>query len=145
VIDLKGETIVSSIMLHGNAKILDEVLTLGFPQIPGFMQVMVAENATVSGRFTASKGTVASTADNIWTKDKLYLITAKIKGGNSGGPVINRHGEVIGVSIQQPIGEGAYDELGYGVVVPISFVIDDIYHSSNLTPIKPLKFFDYSD
>jgi serine protease Do len=51
------------------------------------------------------------------------LISARVKGGNSGGPVIGREGKVVGVVAQLPAeAEGRLDMLGYGVVVPTSIL-----------------------
>ena len=83
---------------------------------------MTAENATVSARFTTSFGQIVSNAEDIWIKEKLFLVTAKIKGGNSGGPVVAKNGSVVGVSVSLSTGEGDYDDLGYGTVIPIEFV-----------------------
>ena len=46
-------------------------------------------------------------------------------GGNSGGPVINDKGCIVGVACQTPYyGEdiGNYDDLGYGIVILIKYV-----------------------
>ncbi len=55
------------------------------------------------------------------------LITAKICGGNSGGPIVNEEGSVVGVSCQIPNYEGDigdYDDLGYGIVIPIKYLFE---------------------
>jgi len=122
--------LLDTIILGQDAEILDEVMALGFPKIPGYHNFLTAENATVSSRFTASVGQIASNAKDIWIKEKLYLITAKIKGGNSGGPVVAKNGNVIGVAVNLAEGEGDYDELGYGTVIPISF-LNELIASQN--------------
>lgn len=118
--------IIDSIVFSKNAEVLDEVMTLGYPLIAGYHNFLNAENATISARFTASVGQVTAEAEDIWIKEKLLLITAKIKGGNSGGPIIANDGSIIGVSVNLALGDGDYDELGYGTVIPISFVNDII-------------------
>jgi S1-C subfamily serine protease len=53
------------------------------------------------------------------------LITAKIRGGNSGGPVINSNGRFVGIACQAPNYEGDivdYDDLGYGIAVPVKYL-----------------------
>lgn len=113
------------------AHVLDEVLVMGYPVIPRFFDFCTAEKATIStisDRMTPSRGNVVAMANEIFTQNitKLMLITAKIRGGNSGGPVINKYGCVIGVSFSDAKGEGAiYDDLGYGIACPIS-VLEDI-------------------
>lgn len=90
----------------GNAEILDEIITLGYPKIAGYHNFLSAEKATVSSRFTATVGQVAAKAEDIWIRENLLLITARIQGGNSGGPVINNEGRIIGVSVSMSKGEG---------------------------------------
>jgi serine protease Do len=122
----------------GKAEILDEVMTLGYPKIAGYHNFLSAEKATVSSRFTATIGQVAASAEDIWIRENLFLITARIQGGNSGGPVINNEGRIVGVSVNMSKGEGDYDDLGYGTVIPISFVDEDIIGK------KACKSFDAS-
>ena len=112
-------------------------MTLGYPKIAGFHNFLTAENARVSSRFTTSVGQIVSNAEDIWIKEKLFLISAKIKGGNSGGPVIVNDGSVVGITINLAKGDGDYDELGYGTVIPVSFI--DL-----LISIENKNYFDIS-
>lgn len=64
------------------------------------------------------------------------IINAKVKGGNSGSPVINSKGNVVGLVVQIPMDtEDAtqLDKLGYGVVTPTSEIIK-LLSSENYTP-----------
>ncbi len=116
------EPIADTLYLHQAAEVLDEVMTMGYPRIPGYHNFLTAENARVSSRFTASVGHVASNAEDIFMRENLFLITAKIRGGNSGGPIIARNGSIVGIAANLAHGEGNYDDLGYGTVIPIRFV-----------------------
>ncbi len=131
----------------GNTEILDEVITLGYPKIAGYHNFLSAEKATVSSRFTATVGQVAACAEDIWIRENLFLITAKIQGGNSGGPVINREGRIVGVSVNVSKGEGDYDDLGYGTVIPISFVDEDIVNKKSCKPFdaSKIEFIDFDN
>jgi serine protease Do len=119
------DTIISG----AQAEILDEIMTMGYPIIAGFHHFLNTENAIISSRFTASVGQISSEAQDIWIRERLFLITAKIKGGNSGGPIVNKKGEIVGVAVNLSQGEGAYDEMGYGTVIPISFMDDIINYA----------------
>ena len=118
-------------VMSDDGKVLQEVLVLGYPRIPGFTDFLTGEKSTVSSkaeaRITPTRGTVAASAPNMFSRSELLLITAKIRGGNSGGPVVNEEGSIIGVACQTPYyGEdaGDYDDLGYGVAVPMKHVLE---------------------
>lgn len=108
-----------SILVSGGAHVLDEVLVMGYPKIPQFFDFCAAERATISS--IPTRGAVASLADQYLSKSagQLMLVTARIRGGNSGGPVINSNGAVVGVAFSEPMSKGDYDEMGYGIAYPI--------------------------
>ena len=139
--------LANSILSHEKGNILDDVITMGFPKIAGFHNFITTETAQISARFTTTKGQVASQAKDIWIKEDLLLITAKIKGGNSGGPVINKNGSVIGISSQIAHSDGDYDDLGYGTVIPISFLVNDILSIEEdkriLFDLNHIEFIDF--
>lgn len=93
---------------------------------------------------TPTLGVITAIASNIYTSREtdLLLITARIKGGNSGGPIINRQGCVVGVAFSEPFAEGeGYDDLGYGVGVPISVINSLIENENKILP----RFTDWTD
>jgi len=140
-----SSAIRSEIAFSGEAELLDEVMAMGYPKVPGFHNFLTAETAKVSGRLTTSIGQISSTAKDIWIQQNLFLITARIKGGNSGGPIINKLGEIVGISVNLAEGEGDYDSMGYGTVIPISF-IDKIVANDNPCQlnISGIKFSDFT-
>ena len=113
-------------MLLSYADVTEDVLVMGYPKIPAFTEFLTAEKATISSkaesRLTITKGSVASYGNNYLSKAELMLVTAKIRGGNSGGPIVNKKGSIVGVACQIPSFEGDYDDLGYGIAVPINYV-----------------------
>ena len=58
------------------------------------------------------------TAPNGYTIDKVLQTDAPINQGNSGGPLLNARGEVIGVNSQIEPGEVGTGNLGIGFAVP---------------------------
>ena len=106
--------------------VLDEVIVMGYPNVPGFTDLIAVENATISSRIAVTKGAIASSATEVWAGTELFLITARVRGGFSGGPVIRERGEVVGVVSRQPLRGVSendqmfqnYDGLGYGVAIP---------------------------
>ncbi len=123
-----------------NPQILDNVLVMGYPKIPMFLDFLTAEKASISTiakwRMTPTNGDITAIASNIYAKDTdLLLITARIKGGNSGGPIINKRGCVVGVAFSEPLSEGkGYDDLGYGIGMPISVLNDIIGEENTISP-----------
>lgn len=58
---------------------------------------------------------------------EYFIINARVKGGNSGGPVINKSGKVVGTIFQLPMDTqggsdgGRYDLMGFGVCFPSKY------------------------
>ena len=112
--------------------ILDEVLVMGYPPIPGINPILTAETASVNSIFNtkikAAVGQVVSPANSYFSDLDFFIINARVKGGNSGGPVINVHGQVIGTVVQIPFDNqggsqgGRYDIMGYGVCLPSKYI-----------------------
>jgi serine protease Do len=129
-------------------KVLDDVLVMGYPRVPNFHCFLTAEKATISSissasdRLTPTRGAIAAIGSAVSPHEELMLITARIRGGNSGGPVIGSNGCVVGVSTSLPYGEGLtlYDDMGYGVAYPISHAVR-IANEKNEAPSFPNGFF----
>lgn len=120
-------------------EVMQEVLVMGYPKIPAFTDFLTIEKATISSkassRITPTRGAIAAYGYEYLTKMDAMLITAKIRGGNSGGPVINENGCLVGISCQildSNPQNGDYDDLGYGVAIPVKYLQD-------LVDRKPVK------
>jgi len=110
----------------GTPSILDNVLTMGYPQIPGFDAPLIAETSQIAAVIKSSIGVVVSLAQSYLDSQDYLLLSARVKGGNSGGPVISRKGEVVGIVTHFPAEEhGRPDLLGYAAALP-SIVITDL-------------------
>ncbi len=123
------------------ATILDDVLTMGYPPIPGFDSVQVSETASVAGNLKSTTGQIITSASSYLDKQDYLLISARIKGGNSGGPVVNKRGGVVGIISQEPSEFGQVDTLGFGVAVPSSIVTQWLnWRQPEATTIYSLPF-----
>ena len=104
--DLKPATLVSSSSLH----VGDEVIAVGNP----FGVFFSTSDGIVSGlgREYTSKETGASLKG-------LIQFDAAVNPGNSGGPLVNRNGEVVGIvtSLLNPTNQDVF--IGIGFAVPI--------------------------
>jgi S1-C subfamily serine protease len=128
--------------------ILDDVLVMGYPKVSFFLNFCTGEKATISAmaelRMTPTLGSIAAEGEIYFPHGlpKLLLVTAKIRGGNSGGPIINKEGLVVGVATGIPAGEGLSDDnVGYGMAYPI-LSVEKMISEKN---IKTFNFVDYPD
>lgn len=112
--------------------VLDDVLVMGYPPIPGIDPILTSETASV-GAFVldhqkAAVGEVVGEAGTYFHDLDYFLINARVKGGNSGGPVINSYGKVIGTVVEIPLdslggmGTGRFDVMGYGICLPSKYL-----------------------
>ena len=118
-------------ILFGQGKVLDNILTLGYPPISGFESILIADKSAINSVFLRSSvGQVLTQQNKIgyWGDDlEYFLINAKVKGGNSGGPVFDNLGRVIGIVVEIPVDiiiKTEIDKLGYGLVVPAKYIKD---------------------
>ncbi len=141
-----GEMVEPTLFVD-NGEVMQEVIVMGYPKIPCFTQFITAEKATISSkasaRITPTKGAIAAYGYEYLTKIDAMLITARIRGGNSGGPIINQNGRLVGVACHIPDANpenGDYDDMGYGVAIPVSYLVE-IIKNKNKQITKPDSFF----
>lgn len=142
------ETGESATLYSEEPHVLDDVLVMGYPKVSFFLNFCTGEKANISAmadlRMTPTRGAITAEGEIYYPKGlpKLLLVTARIRGGNSGGPVINNHGMVVGVATGISAGEGDSDDnIGYGMAYPITAVESMIAEGN----IQQFKFVDFPE
>ena len=131
---------------EGEPNVLENVMVMGYPRVPFFLEFCTAEKANISAmadlRITATLGSIAAEGEMYYPPNlpNMLLVTAKMKGGNSGGPVINEKGYVVGIATGIPAGEGISDDhVGYGIAYSIQALIDMINEDNKVE----VEFMDF--
>jgi serine protease Do len=91
------------------ASVLDRVMSMGYPPIPGFDSFLVTSVGEIVG---AEKATL--------DKNDYFLLSARVKGGNSGGPVVSERGSAVGIVSATPSDGNALEAFGYGLAFPLA-------------------------
>ncbi len=108
-------------LMFEQGNILDDVLCMGYPALGGFDRFLTA----TTGQIAAIEAPFLGQC-KVMEKQDLIIMTGKVKGGNSGGPVLNNKGRVVGVITETTNSEGDYDKFGYGLALPIQYVTEII-------------------
>jgi serine protease Do len=121
--------------------VLDEVLSMGYPPIPGFENFLVSETGRVAAYLKSTVGQVVTRAESYLDRQDYILISARVKGGNSGGPVVSKTGQVIGVVTAVPGDNAVTDTLGYGIAIPYQTVMNFLEQvQSQTNEVQPLSY-----
>lgn len=86
IIDLEQELHADPITPSSSIEMLEEVVTIGYPSIP----------LTKSAYQVIHKGEINSMVEDYFGQDYI-VFSAKTSSGNSGSPMINQAGQVLGV------------------------------------------------
>jgi len=88
--------------------------------------------ATVMAQYFAQVGNLGAFLSAHPTR--TYLMSARVKGGSSGGPVINKRGEVIGMISASPSSDSQeIDRLGFGTAIASSEIEEFLSEIANET------------
>lgn len=127
VIEVEGEIDCRPLGL-ATPSVLDDVLIMGYPRISGFDAIQIAETATIGAYQKAAEGQILGEGFEHVMRMDCFLINARVKGGNSGSPVINREGRVVGTLAHLPMDDQTgtdnprYDLMGYGACLPSKYI-----------------------
>lgn len=140
----------NSFLLPSTPKILDEIIAMGYPKIPRFAETLTVDKASIAGilntRKRVTSGSIVAKAQEHYTPFDTFLISARVQGGNSGGPVINSSGEVVGIICRNSYSQKSerdnyqYDEMGLGEMIPIH-VLDEVIATCTHHP--KINFYDF--
>ncbi|MVN89359.1 trypsin-like serine protease, partial [Deinococcus sp. HMF7620] len=87
--------------------VLDEIIAMGLPNIAHSIEATLI---TTSGEIVAT--------DYIHSAGReMHVMNAKVKGGNSGGPIINRLGQVVGIVTNDEFSESNQNNV-FSLAVP---------------------------
>jgi S1-C subfamily serine protease len=115
----KPSSATKSFPLDFNTRLLEDVLIMGYPRIP----------QTKDSYLVYNKGEISSYVE-IFKGVTGITLSSFLRGGNSGGPVINKFGDVIGVVseylFEKVLGEQALNEnVGISFILP-SYLIKQL-------------------
>ncbi len=148
IIRVDGELTIPYFMLDAPA-VLDEVLVMGFPPIANLPSIQTAETATIGAYQKASTGQVVANTTAYRTQMDFFLINARVKGGNSGGPVINKEGKVVGTVVALPYelesdpDNPRYDIMGYGQCLPSKYIEELLTNPEQLPLHEDGKYYSF--
>jgi V8-like Glu-specific endopeptidase len=106
-------------------EILQEIVTIGYPRV-----AMTRESYQLS-----HKGEINSFVQD-YSGNNLFILSAKTSPGNSGGPVLNEFGMVIGMTTQDFFenNEEAIIQTSYAAAIPSTTIKNFISHEINKAP-----------
>jgi S1-C subfamily serine protease len=106
-------------------EILQEIVTIGYPRV-----AMTRESYQLY-----HKGEINSFVQD-YSGNNLFILSAKTSPGNSGGPVLNEFGMVIGMTTQDFFenNEEAIIQTSYAAAIPSTTIKNFISHEINKAP-----------
>lgn len=121
------------LILKPQIDILSDIITIGYPSVP-----FLKESYQLS-----HKGEVNSLVEDL-NSNKFFLISAKTSSGNSGSPVINDEGCVVGMLTQELYNKNDFVEKGkppYYAAIPSIEIINSFNELINKDEIYHLQVF----
>lgn len=112
LLDVPGASLVPATLGDSSAlQVLEEVVALGYPFLDRF------EDSAP----TATRGVISKLFARIDGQDYIQMDTS-LNPGNSGGPLFNRRGEVVGINVARLEGDIGRPAAGIAFAIPINEV-----------------------
>lgn len=108
----------NTFFLSDHLEVMKEIITIGYPTIP----------TTKYAYQVYHKGEVNSFVEDYWN-NKFFLISAKTSSGNSGSPIIDNTGMVVGIITEELFEQDKFYEKGklpYYAGIPCTEIVESI-------------------
>jgi S1-C subfamily serine protease len=108
-------------VLFNFPKVTESAMVMGYPPVPGFDSVLIAEQGEVSTELKSAAGEITGSETSYLNGQKYFLLNARVKGGSSGAPVFDERGFVIGMISDMAISpkqSTQLDGFGYSLALP---------------------------
>jgi S1-C subfamily serine protease len=101
LVELKSTIDSPSFQLNMTFDIMSEIITIGYPSIP----------MTKYSYQVVHRGEINSMVED-YESNKIFLFSAKTSSGNSGSPIIDKSGTILGIVTQELFEEAAFRQKG---------------------------------
>lgn len=108
--EIQGPTLV----LKDGGSVFDDVYTLGFPGVPRSEAGMLGHRGEINAR-----------VEVVTDRHPALVISNLVSPGSSGGPVLDREGRCLGMSIRWLEGEWGGEKARFSAALPASVLIDE--------------------
>jgi len=123
--------LVTEVPVDGNVfqldepHVLEDILVMGYPPISGMLPFLVCEKGQMSATMKSTIGANVGETKDYLRGLECFLISARVKGGSSGSPVVNEYGNACGIVVSLP-SDTDYPEridlMGYGACLPSNYI-----------------------
>ena len=97
------------------AEVFDDVYTLGFPKVPGSQSILLGH-----------RGEVNAITDHYLQRCRLLVISNLVSPGSSGGPVLDRYGRCVGMTVDWLEGEWAGEKARFSAALPAREIMETL-------------------